>query len=459
MTTINTDLLVRKNIDPEIIHCIKLLSKLDGADQYETELNNLVNTLDNLDNKDNITEAIGDLYNKVHGSHYLLKSVKWAATKLIFTIAVIVSVPVGLFYSPLFIGTSVWSQLKHNWMSRRKTQKKRHLLQDIPSAAAKAIAVSLACAYAYSGQITRLFKSKSYALQCFLTERLNVISNDQNNYTMDNALKEEGLKDYLASFQTLDSEVQLDTTAPYTISLRFHTIHAGWIPGNPLKGHLGNHGQIIVEIEQGDQKFYRYYDAIENAKNNYEQEVLRKPAIIELGAPTWAAKGKIAAILQELDKHGDKEVVSSVEKDELLTLLNQHYHMQNRYDMRYFPDVWLASNKEKQAAAGAFDEFKAFFNDSKSDEEIGYMHSAHKYIRDHFFPGFFDCVYYQSVLAGFVLDKSVSGRPTSKDLSEKCTRAGKGMDFGLHKYVLGFFLAGVPTSVDATKNEGWFGKN
>lgn len=551
------DTLIEKNIDPEVIHCIKLLSQLDGHAQYSDELQALVDKLLETNAKAEVTQAIKDLYNKVHKS-ILPKFIVWAATKLIFMISVALFIPFGFVSSPLFIGTSIRNQLKHNWQERSKKQTAkgsyadfkeqvklkaltdRHksgkftllesliiraqyygnplydLFKNIPSSIALAIVLSLACAYAYSRQVTRLLKGKCFALRGFLTERLRVISQDDNSYQMGDNISDQDLEDFLRSFRTLDDEPEaLDTSKDFEINARFHTIYAGWLPKNPLKGHLGNHGQTIIEVTQDGKRFYRYYDDAQAAViKQYEQEVLKKPAVIELGTPTYASKAKLNEILDELDNEQKELTVKDISRAELLTLLRHHFHLQQRYDMRYFPDVWgNAFSEEQKAAKGTYADFRRYVfcnierdiisleektlteTDTSSDsqnpnkanrpyslkgfyqhvqnvtknvtkpkkpkpklsieqrkaelerqrsgEVTKYKYSGYKYISKYFFPGFFDCIYYQSILAAPLLD--IANRPTSSDLSQKCLRARKGPDI-----LLDGMLQGLPTDLGPT---------
>jgi hypothetical protein len=453
-------------VDPEVIHCIEQLSRLNGAPAYEQQLNELVESL--IRNDKNQNEKVLGLYAAIHGSNKIALALKWFASKLVITIAMILSIPLSLLYAPVFIVTAVVEQISLNAASRKakkEGKKARGLFDGVLYSIPYAVFASLGCTLIYASQVTRLFKSKGYALQQFLTGRLKFLS-EKDKLRNDSSLRtrEETLA-YLKDFRTLPDSSggteALNLEEEYTIELLAHTIHASWLSGvRPLKGHLGNHAQSVIRVTQDGKAFYKYYNSQEQAMDLYTSDYTRfveKPGVLDFGTPTKLDASTLRKILAEIQEY-NKQVSIKMNIEGLGTLLSDHSHYQKRYDMRYFPTV-LFPNKsaEKKAALQGRNALCEFLNKKgikKTDQEIDAMHLGHNFITPEYMPGGFDCTYYLSLLAAPHMVKVVK----SQEFGGKIMRAGKGMKKGPLNGPLGVALRGVARTPEEANDSSFLDK-
>ena len=452
---------LRKNkVDPEVIHCINQLSQLEGARAYKQQLEDLVASLN--ENKPDQHAKVLALYAAIHGSNKLTLALKWFASKLVVTIAMILAVPLSLLFSPFFIVTAIYEQVSLN-MASRKGKKGRGLFQGVLYSIPMAILACVVCTFIYASQTTRLFKSKGYALQQFLSGRLKFLSEKDKLRNETPPRTEEQTKEYLRGFRTLTNASgaaeSLNLEEPYQIELLVHTIHASWLSGvRPLKGHLGNHAQAIIRVTQGEKTFYKYFDTSEEAKKLSSEDYthfVEKPGVIDFGTPTKLDATALKKILVELDKY-NKQVSIEINLQGLAELLSDHSHYQKRYDMRAFPTVLLPNKKAERKAAQksrkALCEFLKEKGIKKTEQEIDSLYLGYNFISPEYMPGGFDCTYYQGLLA---LPR-ISSVAKSEEFRSRIMRAGNGMKKGPLNGPLGAALRGLPrTPEEANDSSIW----
>lgn len=456
-------------IDPEIIHCIDQLFRLQGAKYYHKQLKRLVVSLSaNMLNRESASNAIKALHSKIHGSNRLVLAIKWTASKLITTIAVILAIPVSIIYAPALAVVSFTEQLSLNLAQRKKADKhnkanlkgekikKRGIFQGLLMSIVSGIIASFVCLLVGATKITRLFKSKRYEMQQFLSSRLQFLSRKGRFKIAQSKVDGSVVDEYLSEFRTLSSQPQnLDLNQEYTAELILHTVHAGWVSLlRPLKGHLGNHGQSIIRVTQGGQHFYKYYNTAEEAKNLFEtdyEQFVAKPAVLDFATPTALDANKLEAILSEIDQY-KKSVEVPMGREDLRKILAQHKHYHKRYDLRYFPNLLYTSKAEYKAALEGEDSLRCYLTRkkvNKTSQQIKAMLAGHQYVSGQFFPGkgTFDCIYYLQLLSAPYLNTA-----KSEEFSAKIQRSEYGMKYGLPGLFWGPFFHGVSTTVEEANN-------